>query len=703
MKTLTELIATLVRCSTSEHVAPDAPRAFTGTSTPVAGYVAPNLTSFEMPEASRVLLIEAIGAVGKSAAARCISAELNWPLIDSSQAQVGEYSLTGILHDAIGVDSSFLQRLARGETGIVIDALDEAHLRVGTSNFVAFLDNIIQLTNPAAGSGVSVVLMSRPDTAEYVRLRFDERARALATARIDFFDLKKAETFAINYLEQVAGRRNTEIETAVAKYRDAFSRLCALRFQQIATALTGHEIDDLKDEWSTVRSFLGYAPVISVIAESIAVPNPHRELTSSSLFANSSSSILMTLVETILERESDKFRNQTVDYFLAHVPVESNWRPDNVYGAREQIDRLLKHIRMEETPVSEPADLPDVLRNEYEGRATQFILDHPFVTDGAAVNVVFSDYLEAHLAADPHWNLRISTLPSERAVGPFFFRFTHRLAAALQGVDGPTVPERLLGHLIHSHAQIVDSNDEFAWLLSQSADSAVLDLFDRLNAESLSFAISELSGVLEFREGIRYGLVVSDEAVSIGSREGTATVGPRALIVAQEVLVEAEVLSVESASGALPSVRLVAREIAAARLRKVTTYANGALQVVGASEHPVLRRYQSNVGVPDGLYVSYSSYVDLRSILRFFRKTVHNDNYVINSERLDHQIVGASESRQSLLDSILKDGIVYKEAGVYCLDSDRLGHHGVSFASVMSGTPDKSVLALLSYLRNEMQ
>ncbi len=138
------------------------------------GYVWPGTTVVDEQVDAGVLLIQAPGAVGKSAAAKALAAELHWPLVDSAKAQVGSYSLSGLIQDSLGFGHSFLRDLSENATGIIVDALDEAQLRAGTQNFIEFLRNIANLSQSGPHATPRIILLSRPDTADLIRSFFVE-------------------------------------------------------------------------------------------------------------------------------------------------------------------------------------------------------------------------------------------------------------------------------------------------------------------------------------------------------------------------------------------------------------------------------------------------------------------------------------------------------------------------------------------------
>lgn len=207
------------------------------------GYVEPTLELVEDAPTARVVLIQAAGAVGKSAAARALASRLNWPLVRAEKAQVGSFSLTGLLHSALG--SEYLTAVDTGRAGVIIDALDEAHLKAGTSNLLEFLENVRTVAESEArdGRSASIILFSRVDTAELIRISFDDANTPLAVMSLSFFEKSAAEKFIENHLT----RRHDEVQDPKVKslynvaraWQVPYGQLRDLRISQVMSRLVG--------------------------------------------------------------------------------------------------------------------------------------------------------------------------------------------------------------------------------------------------------------------------------------------------------------------------------------------------------------------------------------------------------------------------------------------------------------------------------
>src|SRR5262249_47926160 len=110
-------------------------------------------TEFSAPDPanSRIILVSAPGAVGKSTLARQIAFVTGAVYVDLAKADpVGGNSLSGGL-----VKSGLYPSFESEKTAVLVDGLDEARLRVTQEAFQAFLSDVAEL---AAGRTVPIVL-----------------------------------------------------------------------------------------------------------------------------------------------------------------------------------------------------------------------------------------------------------------------------------------------------------------------------------------------------------------------------------------------------------------------------------------------------------------------------------------------------------------------------------------------------------------
>ncbi|WP_344005938.1 hypothetical protein, partial [Nocardioides lentus] len=350
----------------------EAPQAFVAAPAPVPGYVKPRFLERSWPQEAAVLLVEAPGAVGKSSAAAAIAHELHWPLVLAERAQVGSYSLSGLIQDSLGFHSNYMASIATGTSGIVVDSLDEALFRAGTDNFLAFVDNVQKVaggSSRSVGQPPSIILFSRSEAAELIKYSFADAHVPLAEVELSFFDKNAAEEFIECYLRQrfdETGRAEYNVFRASPV---PFGRMRDRRIKQVAALLTRDESIDVSGNWDQVKDFLGYAPVLTALAESLAVSNP-AALKNVTFNARSQTDLISEIVTSVLIREQGKFAKSMQAKLTALSSIDSTEVSfDALYTIEEQCARLLAAVESIGLTHTSPVTLPSEIRSIYDEAA----------------------------------------------------------------------------------------------------------------------------------------------------------------------------------------------------------------------------------------------------------------------------------------------------------------------------------------------
>lgn len=140
--------------------------------------------------ASKIILVAAPGAVGKSALARHLAHRYRHVLVDlATTGPVGENFVAGGLFRAFG--SSTVERVEAGAIGLIFDALDEARLRVTPESFDAFLGDLAELAK--MGTTRTILIFGRTGTIEAAWLALSELGASATIAEISFFNRNEAE------------------------------------------------------------------------------------------------------------------------------------------------------------------------------------------------------------------------------------------------------------------------------------------------------------------------------------------------------------------------------------------------------------------------------------------------------------------------------------------------------------------------------
>lgn len=658
-------------------------------------YVVPELVPVHAPADAHVLLIEAAGAVGKSVAATYLSNRLRWPLVHTNQAQVGHYSLSGLIQDALGPGSDFFVSLAGGKTGLVIDALDEAHLRAGTQNLFAFLDNVASLAKSVAVDGVKIILLSRIDTAEFVKLKFEDAELPLAVASLSFFSQEATESYVTHYLARRAEETNDPIYRVPQANPQPFGRLLNYRIRQLASSLLHDANADYRSRWHDLREFLGYAPVLAALAESLAVTNPGGEIGRlQGVDYQDETELLVDIVKRIAEREQGKVVDQLGSQLHASIPagVDVELNVSALYSQPEQVARLAEFIAGGDgLGVEMPASLPPQLREPYENAIRQFLPDHPFLRGRAFASPVFADFVQAARDCDPTVEISLSRV-ADIPVGPFYRRFAGVMAAG-------TVQERSVQKLLHSwgqETQLYDGRNHavFLGLRGEAGDLEFLVPTATGENDTVHFRVVDCSGALTLSALPKGLTVTTSEGIVLTDHEGRFTLPSGVLVAASEIDFTGEVLQVDAYGQDAFALLLASDTLLANRIRAVEGGTNG-FRVSAPSVPPILRQHaialEQYVGQPMSFGDAISDFVHLRAILLKFYSTVHL-GLSCAQERMHNDVVRDNADRERILGFLVSEGVVSSEGPWWTLNPNALPF-GVG--EVKAGHPSRSVVEFL--------
>lgn len=594
---------------------------------PDDGFVAPEISILEWPENSGVLLVEAPGAVGKTTTARELAHRLTWPLISAQRAYVGSYSLAGIVQDAFGLDSTYLQSVATGLSGLVVDALDEAQLKAGTPNFLAFLEDVRRvcgLRSDLTKRAVTIVLFARTDAAEIARFSFQEASYPLAQARLECFSQESAQ----DYISKVLARRYTATkrpEYAIAAQQpESFGTHRDEVLRRLVESVLRKEDVRLRDGWSEARSFIGYPPVLSTLAESLASMNPSAELAALQRTGPKTEvALLLEVTEQILEREQRKFLENQLSSLRASMPTDGEERLDSelIYSPMEQVLRIWAYMRGANAPDMLPAGLPSALRVQYEEAARSFVPDHPFVMGRNFSNVVFADYVKAQVSIS--LEAQAVLYGQERQVvdvGPFYYLYVEHLQRASDGHLPLT--ERVVESVLESWSldRQLRPSAHLTAELKLDDDSSFRVFSKKKGAEdgpAHEMVITNPSGAFPLRRGYPNLTLVTQYGVILGDGDQPLSIGPGCFLVAQEVEIVAATLSAglgtEAPSG------IFTTKITANYLKSVAP--GSKIVIVCDDLPPILAGFRGKVS--RNLTIRPQDFIALRAILLSFRNTVH--------------------------------------------------------------------------------
>jgi len=310
----------------------------------------------------KVWLIGAPGAVGKSTLAKEICAATGAIYVDLAAAATvaGNYMVGGLVY------ANLLNAWTSGQATVLIDALDEARLRVTQSGFEAFLGDVAKV---AKMGSFPVVILGRVGIIEEAWTILNDCAGISPPIfDIELFENGEAERFVMVQLDRLAKKANhareldyPELARTLALHRTVYEQATE---QVIAGIRALSEQDG--------NRFVGYAPVLDAVAKVIASENNPARI-GDEMQRVLAGRVLLNLSNEILRREAGKLVAQ-VSKSVANLPAM-------LYEPKEQLERLACRLfKLPAPPI--PAQLAQHQVAPYEQAIQNLLPQHPFL-DGA--------------------------------------------------------------------------------------------------------------------------------------------------------------------------------------------------------------------------------------------------------------------------------------------------------------------------------
>lgn len=326
------------------------------------------------------LLISAAGATGKSALTEYLSYALHAPILNLSKFDtIASNSLTGMLMKQMEMRDcvQFMSDMKSGHGVIIIDALDEGLAKTTISGFEDFLKDVKSMSS---NSGVSFILLGRTNVVEQTTLILEEWGCNVALLQIEPFSETQAEQFIDKQIE------NGRINVLNSVYRECRHLIIDSIKSFFANQTT------LKNNQSS--RFLGYAPVLMAIAEFLDKQNDFQKTKNDLLDLNKKDVALMVeIVRSIIKRDKLQKIDEVVIKPLLNGRSQEfvSFTMEKVYCEEEQCARTLYYVLGKQFTKDITGD-PN-FDNEYERKMEDWIKDHPFLDGHQFVNIVFEAYV----------------------------------------------------------------------------------------------------------------------------------------------------------------------------------------------------------------------------------------------------------------------------------------------------------------------
>lgn len=476
-----------------------------------------------------------------------------------------------------------------------------------------------------------------------------------------------------------------------------FERLRDARMRQIAGVLLRQADVNLRQAWHQVRDFLGYTPVLIAMAESLAVGNPAAER--AALTAQDQSNLLREIIDHISQREQGKFSEHMQPKLQSILPanVDADVVASTMYQPEEQCARLMAFVRGDEISTPLPAVLPDAVRPVYEEAVRTFLPDHPFIKMRQFASVVFADFVTATACSTIAIRASLATPPEKQiqSVGPFFAR----VLADSAGPGGLKINEGIVEQVVASwnqEADLVRIRESEATITLLAGEGWLVcsrETNDGHHEPSeVEFEVADISGAFHIHRPLKRTNVLTDQAVIVGDTRAHLMLGPSTVILADELIIEAETLRVDTDRGQSHGVALASDHITANYLTKVEAGPDD-LHVFSTDPPARLRPYMRTMAV-NQLAIPFQRYLDLRTILTSFRPSMKGSLSVL-AAKIDGKIVKDNAHRMKILDHLIGIGVVSRNGSWYYLDLTALRRLGFGLQDLKTGEPSTAVLAFL--------
>lgn len=666
-------------------------------------YIEPTFTKQDFDEEKpRFLLIAAVGASGKSALARKLSADTAMPILDlGAHPPVADNALTGLLTTSFPLDqlSNILTSLKTGTFGVIIDGIDEGRSKVNEPAFNAFLDDLIKLS--AGSSKASFILLGRTQALLDCWVYLQVRKVSVGLASIDQFDQDQATQYINNFADPPElGQR--------AHYEEARDSILV----RLASAFPG--------EAHKYVSFIGYPPVLDAIATLLREEKNYyklRESLKEGAGDEVEANLLYKIASYILDREkSEKVYPNVVKSLLSEFPLPEQTRIRSVaYGGEEQAARLLAYIlrvpyKMEIIP--HPG-----LNAKYEDQMAFCVSEHPFLVGGSREfrNAIFEAVCLALLIAtgSPDHALLVNHYLLGRRGNLYLIQMLNQIAPGCS-ID-ITLIQVLIGAALEFRS--MESSVELTIEPCEPLDyeSGQLDSDSNLNLDMVIEIMSTRSDepVKKFNFTSR---VKSRDTVALGPRlsacfidipcEVTLT-GPEEIELTAPVDLRARKISLLSAAlvaKAQPKsiekeVILRAQEVNSSVLSlPIENGVEFTIRVpdVGRHNYPLVKyvRKAESLAAAEGVRAKY---LKLRTILTHFRSHSRGRMAKLRA-KVENERVAGNDVGRPVLQRLINDGVLVAEGKFFFLNPENVDKFlGVSWTRLKEGDVNQK---LVDYLQS---
>ncbi len=621
----------------------------------------------------KVILISAAGATGKSELTKYLSATLGMPIFDLAlHAPVASNSLTGLFFDTLGAQglANYIQDLEKGSAAMIIDALDEGHLKTTVPAFESFLDGIISIAKNAEAT--PFILLGRSNIVDHCALYLWEKEITAEVLHIEPFTIDQAKEFIDKRLSDLTLNQQYKI---VRDY--------------IIDSVEGFFRNESEIANSESQAFIGYAPVLLSISVLLSKTQNFKALHEDLSAKNDRGvELILDIMSLILNRDRENKILPILNEGLlldrdSTFITEIN---EKAYSSDEQCLRILCHTLGEEPSIQLSDDTG--FNQQYEKMATEWLKEHPFIQNGKIQNTVFESFVIAKLISSPVYSEVVQRylktkyrnafmlffifdkLSKDRKIHPSFLPYLFSSLKSLDdkhisyGMDIYTAGEDSEESDIEAIVEFFNSQDqkenyEFTTTIASGSSLSFNSQLSNINI-ALPTTIELKGKRIELGSPISINCscikVTTTEFVIECKHEG-------------DILLECEDFSIDYSSGQVP---------------QIIDYGNGktAFYIISGKkpEHPFSSYFQeTNVSNTSISEPTLNKYTRLRKILMQFRS--HSKGELAKlKDKVEHPRILKNNVGWEVLGKLTKAGVIFTDAHLYKINTEELDKHlGLSY------------------------
>lgn len=648
-------------------------------------YIVPLVVDLDINKESKIIVISAPGATGKSSLAKYLAyrfSSLYWNLADIT---LGDNSFVGTIVRSIGSESysEYINALLNGESILIIDAFDEAEMISGVRAVRTFISDISKAT--AKAKRACVVMLARAETASNICSFMRERGIIHSHYEISFFERNKSEEFIkkIAIHQQPSFKNNRLLDDCIKQYLNIITRM-------------------VQNE-SDANSFVGYAPVLEVIGKHVASEK------NAYVFLNNLESenvrgidIINRILQELMEREQGKVKESLIKR-IGEKLDSSSFDNDSVYTVEEQMKGLLSYVLFQgyDEQICLNKAIPDEIKDEYSEICRTFLPQHPFLRNKADgrfdfAGPAFRDYVLAKTMQSENNEELIQWFLEEKRINQHFP--SHLLWAFFTNRDNVVIPAKRIPYLFDSFKSQSKGNAQSFLTVEGTSETGYFSVWSICASNPQKDTIENYEVQVEDGlcfENVNNSIIdVDDLPVYISNASENVQIS-HSTINCQELKILAERITFDVYDGSectLVSKNNVEIKSLSSGTSDITVNGNNLfIDFPNIEKYYKLIKYKfqfmEDNKFPIGLFIFL-----LRKIMVEFRKH-GKDAPAKDAEKIDYVIIGDDSKRKAVFGFLLEQGIIYQDQDthLYKMNTQNLSTLEISWGAIIKG--DKKQLA----------